>query len=358
MDDNSINSENAAIQMKAGIYIAIKDNLALRTATILDAKHLCKWWNDGKVMEHAGFPKGLNTNEDEIIEHIKNENDNHRRIIIEIDSSCVGEMSFRIKNDIAEIGIKICDFSYQEKGYGTKAIKLLIEYLFHKRKVQKIILDTNLKNTRAQHVYEKIGFKKVKVNYNAWQDQVGVLQSFVDYELLKENYERKETVLRNLATIYLKYDNQILMLKRIGSRIFDNPMWIGTGGGHFEQDELNHPLQCVLREIKEEMGIEENEIQDISLKYIALCNIKGEVRQIYYYFGEFKEKPRITPVSNEGELQWVDIDQLFHLEMPFTASECLKHYFAEGEYNNYTYVAAVTNKEGKAAMYFTELLEY
>ncbi|MDF2942875.1 MAG: hypothetical protein K0S01_1733 [Herbinix sp.] len=339
-------------------YIAQKDNLAIRLVTTEDAVILCKWWNDGAIMEHAGFPNGLNTNEDKIIEQIMNEEDNHRRLIIEIDSNPVGEMNFRITNNIAEIGIKICNCTYQEKGHGSKAIKLLIEYLFLDKKVQKIVLDTNLKNTRAQHVYEKIGFTKVRVNMNAWQDQIGVMQSVVDYELHKEEYYQQETVLRNLAAIYLRYHNQILMLKRIGSRIFDNPVWVGTGGGHLEQEELNHPQKCMLREIEEETGIKENDIQGIALKYITLCNIKGEVRQIYYYFAEFKEKPIVTPMSNEGELQWVDIDKLFNLEMPFTASECLKHYFSKGKEGNSFYVAAVTNKDGKPAMNFTELLEY
>jgi len=173
-------------------YIASKDNLAIRLTTMEDAPLLCIWWNDGKVMKHAGFPNGLNTNMNNIIEQIREEDDNHHRLIIEIASNPVGEMNFRITNNFTEIGIKICDFSYQEKGYGTKAIKLLIEYLFWERNVQKIILDTNLKNTRAQHVYEKIGFVKVRINIDAWQDQVGVMQSFVEYELLMEDYYRQE----------------------------------------------------------------------------------------------------------------------------------------------------------------------
>ncbi len=36
---------------------------------------------------------------------------------------------------------------------------MLIEELFHMG-AQLIFLDTNLNNTRAQHVYEKLGFKK------------------------------------------------------------------------------------------------------------------------------------------------------------------------------------------------------
>ena len=51
-----------------------------------------------------------------------------------------------------------------------------------------IILDTNLKNTRAQHVYEMLGFQKVRINENSWTNQVGEVQSSVDYELVHENF--------------------------------------------------------------------------------------------------------------------------------------------------------------------------
>ncbi|MDF2884085.1 MAG: hypothetical protein K0R54_4651 [Clostridiaceae bacterium] len=164
------------------------ENLVLRHATVDDIQILCQWWNDGKVMAHAGFPNGVHTDANKLMEKIKDDTDFSRRLIIEIDSNRVGEMNYVIEDEVAEIGIKICDFSYQEKGYGTKVLKMLIGYLFKEMKVQKIILDTNLNNTRAQHVYEKIGFRKVAVRTNSWKNQLGILQSSIDYELKKEDF--------------------------------------------------------------------------------------------------------------------------------------------------------------------------
>ncbi len=135
-----------------------EDNLVIRNATVNDVLDLCKWWSDGKIMAHAGFPNGLYTDPKKLAEQIENESDLSRRLIIEIETNKVGEMNYRINNNIAEIGIKICDFSYQEKGYGAKALKLLIDFLFNEMKVKKVILDTNVNNLSAQHVYEKIGF--------------------------------------------------------------------------------------------------------------------------------------------------------------------------------------------------------
>ena len=52
----------------------------------------------------------------------------------------------------------------------------------------KIVPDTNLTNTRAQHVYESLGFRKVRTNIDSWKDQFGKLQSSVDYELVEKDF--------------------------------------------------------------------------------------------------------------------------------------------------------------------------
>ena len=39
------------------------NSLTLRTATVDDVPYLTRWWNDGAVMAHAGFPNGLGTTE-------------------------------------------------------------------------------------------------------------------------------------------------------------------------------------------------------------------------------------------------------------------------------------------------------
>ena len=88
----------------------------------------------------------------------------------------------------AEIGIKICDFSKQEQGIGRTALSMLINTLFENG-FTRIILDTNLKNLRAQHVYELLGFKKLRINKDSWTDQLGESQSSVDYELIQTDFK-------------------------------------------------------------------------------------------------------------------------------------------------------------------------
>lgn len=167
------------------------NNLTIRNATPKDANQLCAWWNDGGVMAHAGFPNGLGTTADEIRQMLLRDSDEGGRcMIIEMDGLPVGEMSYSNAGEkTAEIGIKICDASAQNKGYGTCLLAIFIDALFVHCAFESIILDTNLTNVRAQHVYEqKLGFRKTAVNIDAWRDQLGALQSQVCYEMQKNDW--------------------------------------------------------------------------------------------------------------------------------------------------------------------------
>jgi len=164
-----------------------QDNLIIRNATAADAEQLAAWWNDGSVMAHAGFPNGLDITADEIITSLaKDTEGQHRRHIIEENGIPIGEMNYRNKgNGVAEIGIKICNPSCQNRGLGRKLLKMFIDGLFNDLGFTEIILDTNLNNLRAQHVYESLGFEKVRVNIDSWTDQLGNRQSSVDYSMKK-----------------------------------------------------------------------------------------------------------------------------------------------------------------------------
>ena len=51
------------------MYIIDRD-LCVRNAEMEDCAQLAKWWNDGSVMAHAGFPRGLGTTAEKIQEQI------------------------------------------------------------------------------------------------------------------------------------------------------------------------------------------------------------------------------------------------------------------------------------------------
>ena len=55
---------------------------------------------------------------------------------------------------------------------------------------------------------------------------------------------------------------------------------------HFEKEELNDARACALRELYEETGIAEEEIENLSLRYITLRRKNDEIRQNYYFFAD------------------------------------------------------------------------
>ena len=89
--------------------------------------------------------------------------------------------------------------------------------------------------------------------------------------------------LRNMTAIYLLKDDKVLLLFRQGGQVVNN-VWTGSAGGHFEEFELNNATACVLRELKEELNLSENDIENLSLRYVTLRRTNGEIRQNYYFF--------------------------------------------------------------------------
>lgn len=167
----------------------IYKEITIREVNAEDAAQLTAWWNDGQVMAHAGFPNGLGTTVETVVRQIAEQSKKNCRHMILHSSRPIGEMNYReIDESSCEMGIKICESDMQNKGLGKIILSLFIEGLFTECGYEKILLDTNLNNKRAQHVYEQLGFRKVRVNENAWKDQLGEWQSSVDYELTEREF--------------------------------------------------------------------------------------------------------------------------------------------------------------------------
>lgn len=107
------------------------DGLELRPALAQDAALLCRWWNDGSIMAHAGFPQGLGTTAREVAAQLQADASSHRLLLLE--QGCpVGEAVWRTAGEpgTAEIGIKLCVPSARGRGLGTQYLHRLLRYLF------------------------------------------------------------------------------------------------------------------------------------------------------------------------------------------------------------------------------------
>ena len=158
--------------------------------------------------------------------------------------------------------------------------------------------------------------------------------------------------LRNMTGIYLSCNGQMLLLYRQGGRVVSN-QWVASAGGHFEKDELNDPKACVLRELKEELGLTEDDLTDLKMRYIGLRNVDGEIRQNYYFFANLRPEHYALFQSNEGKCRWVDYPDIMNYNMPLTAEHVMRHYLQTGQYTDDLY-SAVSDGTG---FHFTVLRE-
>ena len=156
--------------------------------------------------------------------------------------------------------------------------------------------------------------------------------------------------LRNMTSLYLVEEDRILCLYRIGSRVVSNK-YVGSAGGHFEPRELNDPRACILREMEEELGLSESDVEGLTLRYITHRLMEGEIRQNYYFFGRLKEQRELT--SSEGDLHWVNFAEIPQLPMPVSAKHMILHYLKTGRYDDNLY-GGVTDCGGTHFVPLTE----
>lgn len=151
-----------------------------------------------------------------------------------------------------------------------------------------------------------------------------------------------DVMLRNMTSVYFVREEEVLCLFRIGSRVANN-RYVGAAGGHFEKEELNDPRKCVLREMQEELGLHEEDVEGLTLRYITYRLVEGELRQNYYFFGKLKEDRPLT--STEGNLRWVSFEEVPGLHMPASAKPMLLHYLQTGRFTDALY-AGITEETG------------
>ncbi len=60
-----------------------------------------------------------------------------------------------------ELGFHMQNDSVKGLGYGTRIARLALEYAFENLEVDAVYANTILKNTRSQHVLEKVGFRYI-----------------------------------------------------------------------------------------------------------------------------------------------------------------------------------------------------
>lgn len=96
--------------------------------------------------------------------HAKKASTDRRDFFIMRCGKPVGEVILKhinLENGECELSIHLQNNSVKNQGIGTRAEQLLLDYAFRELKMCVVFADAVHKNTRSQHVLEKVGFEFV-----------------------------------------------------------------------------------------------------------------------------------------------------------------------------------------------------
>lgn len=142
----------------------VGERVYLSPRSLEDVEKYTEWMNDFRITDYTGRSHQSMTLEAEkkYLEE-KIESEVAFGIIESNENKLIGGIGLHKVNHIvrtAELGIFIGDKEYREKGYGTEAIKLILDFGFNYLNLNNIKLDVMEFNKRAQACYKKCGFKE------------------------------------------------------------------------------------------------------------------------------------------------------------------------------------------------------
>ena len=141
----------------------VGERLYLSPMNVEDAETYVKWLSDRGVTDNLGNTSSVISliGEKEYIESKKV--NNYDFAIVLNDDTLIGNISLMHVNLISRkstLGIFIGDEQNRNKGYGSEAIKLLVDYGFNILGLHNIDLNVFEFNKGAIKAYEKVGFKE------------------------------------------------------------------------------------------------------------------------------------------------------------------------------------------------------
>ncbi len=147
-----------------------KGNLVrLRPFEKEDAAIIASRINHFETLMGIGRPLPISLQEEEeFVDYAIRETNKGRSIFYIIEENLEGQIigsaslkGINSRNRTAELGIAIFEPKNFNKGYGTEATKLILKVAFSVLNLNRIELNVYEYNSRAKHVYEKIGFKEI-----------------------------------------------------------------------------------------------------------------------------------------------------------------------------------------------------
>ncbi|MDV2582930.1 NUDIX hydrolase [Alkalibacillus haloalkaliphilus] len=149
------------------------------------------------------------------------------------------------------------------------------------------------------------------------------------------------------AFLFNENDEVLLLQKKVDAKFLAGkrvPI-----GGHMEIGEMNDPQSACFREIHEETGLSQEQVDHVTLKYVVHRMQEDYIYIQFIYIGKLQENVDVID-SDEGELIWVPSDRLEDENVTEAIRELARHYGQIGQYNDEIYVGVMLSNEGQPQM--------
>ena len=143
----------------------IGERIYLSPINIEDYEIYTKWLNDIEVCESLGsYAMQLTLDaEKKWLEEFSSKNHNYAMVLHE-DDKMIGNIGFADIDNINRtgiVGLFIGEKDYHNHGYGTEALKLILDYAFKTLNLHNVMLFVHSNNQRGIACYKKVGFKEI-----------------------------------------------------------------------------------------------------------------------------------------------------------------------------------------------------
>ena len=142
----------------------IGTKVILREQETEDAKFFAYWFNQPQVMFQCGFTEPTDEeHEQSVINGSHKREDSVWYTITDLDGNIIGEtglLRMWPAWHCTDLSIIIPDPEMQHKGYGTEAIRIMLDMAFHQYDMNRVAIGVVGQNTNALAFYNKIGFRQ------------------------------------------------------------------------------------------------------------------------------------------------------------------------------------------------------
>lgn len=178
----------------------VGEHIYLSPVSIEDAEKYTRWLNNFETTDYIGQSTRIYTieKENKFLENCSEKKNDVTLGIVKLDNNeLIGNCRLKdidVVNRVATLGIFIGEKEERSKGYGSEAIKLLLDYGFNYLNLHEINLDVYSFNKRAIRCYEKVGFKE----YGRRRECIylnGKYYDTISMDILKSEF--KESYIKN-----------------------------------------------------------------------------------------------------------------------------------------------------------------